>query len=415
MRAIIIRLNVVALCSFSLLSHTNTAKAAPSNAQPRLQAKAAIAIEASTGLVLYQKNANQRQPIASTTKMMTALLTIERASLTTKYPAVSYPVTTAESTIGLQAGEQLTVADLLRGLLLASGNDAAATLATGVSGSKTAFVNAMNQRAKQLKLKTTHYSTPIGLDNRKNFSSAADLATLTRILLRKKFLRETVNLKTATLRSGSKKRKIFNRNTLVQSIPWVNGVKTGHTSQAGYVLVASGTKKRLTFVSAVLGTPSEAIRNREALLLLKYAAAHTEEKHILNTRRPIASTSVRFQPKRQAVLVPEKDFTQVMRSKERVEVKVTAVKKDLKGPLAAGTRAGTATVMINGHKTTEVPLVTTSAIPKASISQRLAAVFKEDFVRVLLAILLLSIIGLTFLAIGARKRRKAFKPHPVPR
>ncbi|TML03260.1 MAG: D-alanyl-D-alanine carboxypeptidase, partial [Actinobacteria bacterium] len=135
-----------------------------------------------------------------------------------------------ESLMGLRTGERLTVADLLRGLLIVSANDAAVTLANDIAGSQKAFVRMMNRRARELGLHDTHYANPVGLDAPGNYSSAADLVKLALVLRQRAFFRATTNLATATLRSGSHVRHLVNRNDLVRTVPLVNGVKTGHTT-----------------------------------------------------------------------------------------------------------------------------------------------------------------------------------------
>src|SRR5919199_1112823 len=147
-----------------------------------VQAPSAIVMEVSTGTVACSRRADERRAIASTTKLMTALLTLERAKLSDTFTAARYFPPPIESQIGLQPGERMKVRDLMRGLLVESANDAAMTLAQGVAGSPRAFVRAMNERAQQLGLRDTHYSNPIGLDQAGNYSSARDLVRLATFL-----------------------------------------------------------------------------------------------------------------------------------------------------------------------------------------------------------------------------------------
>src|SRR5213079_2268850 len=158
-------------------------------------------------------------------KLMTALLTLEHAKLSSVITASPYAAAPGESVVGLRAGEQLTVADLLRALLLPSANDVAVTLSVGVSHSESAFVALMNRRARQLGLRDTHYANPIGLDAPGNYSSAHDLAVLAQILLQKPFFAKTVNRPAAHLATGARPRNIINRNDLVRAYRFVDGVK----------------------------------------------------------------------------------------------------------------------------------------------------------------------------------------------
>ena len=161
----------------------------------------------------------------------------------------------------------MKVPDLLRGLLVESGNDAAVTLAEGVSGSRKAFVRQMNRRARQLGLENTHFANPIGLDQEGNYSSARDLVTLATVLRTNRFFKRSWTRRATTLKSGVRERTFANRNRLVARYEFVNGVKTGHTRGAGYVLVGSASRNGIQLVSAVLGTPSEAARDADTMAL----------------------------------------------------------------------------------------------------------------------------------------------------
>src|SRR3712207_1531637 len=193
---------------------------------------------------------------------MTALLAHEGVALDDVLTAAPYQPAPAESVVGLAPGERMTVRDLLRALVLPSANDAAVTLATGISGSVGAFVEEMNARARQLELRDTRYANPVGLDAPTNRSSARDLVRLAAVLRRDDFFRETTDLPRVTLRSGARPRTVLNRNRLVRDVGFVDGVKTGRTIQAGYVLVGSATRDGVTVISAVLGEPSEAVRDK---------------------------------------------------------------------------------------------------------------------------------------------------------
>ena len=227
-------------------------------------------LEVSTGDVACERGADAERPVGSTVKLMTALLTLERADLDDTFRAADYHPAAAESKIGLMPGERMTVRDLLRGLLINSGNDAAMTLATGVAGSERAFVRLMNRRARELGLEHTHYGNPIGLDERGAHSSARDLVKLALFLRTKPFFRRTVRQDRITLESGAVSRTFDNRNTLVGDVPWVNGVKTGHTQLAGEVLVGSGRQKGIQVISAVLGETAKATRNADTVRLLSF-------------------------------------------------------------------------------------------------------------------------------------------------
>ena len=227
-------------------------------------AAAAILVDARDGTVILAKDPGERRQIASTTKLMTALLALERTRPDQVFRAPDYRALPVESKINLRAGERMRVDDLLEALLLESANDAAATIAQGVSGSRPRFVADMNERARALRLADTSYANPIGLDDPLNYSSARDLATLARRLMRDERFAAVVRRPSAVLESGARRRVVRNRNDLIGRVPRVDGVKTGHTRQAGYILVGSAAGAGgARVVSVVLGEPSEAARDRD--------------------------------------------------------------------------------------------------------------------------------------------------------
>jgi D-alanyl-D-alanine carboxypeptidase (penicillin-binding protein 5/6) len=403
-RARLVAAAVVAAALLLVLAHPKAAPAAP----PALRAPAAILVEPATGDVVYQRNATRARAIASTTKLMTVLLTLENAKLSQTMAAVPYHPLPAESVIGLRAGERLTVADLLRGVLLASANDAAATLATRIGGSQRAFVAMMNSRARELRLSHTHYANPIGLDAPGNYSSAEDLVKLTLLLRRNTFFRQVTDLRRATLKTGAHPRTIVNRNTLVRSVPEVNGVKTGHTIDAGYVLVGSATKNGITVISAVLGDPSEAARDADSLALIRYGLARYHRA--VPVRRDHAYATVKLAHRDQrAQLVATRTVVRTARRGERLPVRMLGLPAELDGPLPAGSRVGTIVVRQRGRTVAQVPLVTRRAIAAASVLQRGDDVLGRTLTVVILSVVALASLQLVLLRRRAirRRRRKA--------
>ena len=241
---------------------------------PDVSAPSAIVMEASTGDVLYQRDATERRPIASTTKLMTALLTMERSELSDIVPASDYIASPIESKLGLRPGEKLSVADLLRGLMLESANDAAVTLGEHVAGSTPKFVKLMNRRARAARPRRHALHEPDRARRARATTPPRATSRRLAITLRKhSFVRKIADRRSATLSTGRPRPPVANRNTLLGQDRWVNGLKTGHTTQAGYVLVGTRTRKnRVTLVSVVLGTSSVAARDRDSLALLRWGA-----------------------------------------------------------------------------------------------------------------------------------------------
>lgn len=363
-------------------------------------AAAAILVDARDGTPILEKNAVQRRSIASTTKLMTALLTLEQAPLDDVYTAADYQAAAAESKIDLRPGERMRVRDLLEALMLESANDAAATLAEGISGSRVAFVAEMNARAAELGLEDTGYANPIGLDDPLNYSTARDLSALARRLLRDRRFARIVDSPSATLESGAGPRTVGNRNDLIAGVPAVDGVKTGYTSQAGYVLVGSATGSNgAQVVSVVLGEPSEAARDADTLALLRYGLAQYRRVPVLRRARAVRRVDVAYRDETIA-LVPKRSVSVTARRDQRISKRVDAP-DELRGEIAAGTRVGSVAVLRDGEVVRRVPLLVAEQVPGAGPLRRIVSVLGIP----LTALLVLVIVSITVIA-GMRVRRR---------
>ncbi len=341
---------------------------APATAHPapRLTATGAALIEESTGKQLYGLAANRELPIASTTKLMTALLTLEHVHrLSTVFAQNDYLPAAADSQIGLVPGERMSVHDLLLALLLPSADDAAEDLAYNVGHRSVAyFVGMMNARARELNLKHTHYSNPIGFDAPPgNYSSASDLVKLASYVLQNSaFFRRAVALPHAVLLTGSHVRVVTNKNDLVGRVPWINGVKTGHTLDAGYVLVGSGTRNGMTLISAVLGAPSRSSSEAGTLALLDYGFANYAVRTPVAAGAVIARVPVGGQSGKYATVVTANSFTSVFPRSVRVHTRVN-VPRALTGPLPRHSVLGTLVVFAGDRRVASVPLLLAYALP----------------------------------------------------
>jgi serine-type D-Ala-D-Ala carboxypeptidase (penicillin-binding protein 5/6) len=365
-----------------------------------VQAANAIVLETTTGMVTCARAADQRRPVGSAVKLMTALLTLERADLDDTFRASDYVASPIESRIRLMPGQRMSVRDLLRGLLIESGNDAAMALAVGVAGSEQAFVRLMNRRARELELNNTQYRNPIGLDEPGAYSSARDLVKLATYLRSKPFFRRTVNQTGVTLATGDFK----NRNDLVREVEWVNGVKTGHTRGAGYVLVGSGRQDGIQVVSAVLGTLSEDQRDQDTLELLSWAIPKFQRITAAPEGTSVdVAVPIRYRPGAELELVVGNNGERtVVPRGDRHRVKVRAVRypAEVQGPIAAGQELGTAEVLQDGRRIATVPLVAATDVPEAGLAQRT----KSWFTRPLAVILAFAVLSGTVLLVRRRRR-----------
>lgn len=216
-------------------------------------AKSAILFDANTGSVLYEKNANEKRPIASTTKIMTAIITIERGNLGDIVEVKPEQEGVEGTSLYLKAGEKISVKTLLYGLMLRSGNDAAETLARYVSGDMESFVKLMNEKANALGMKNTNFENPHGLPNENHYSSAYDMALLTAYAMKNEMFKTIVSSKTY----ASEGRSFRNHNKLLDMREEIDGVKTGFTKAAGRCLVSSSEKDGMRLVAVTLFDPDD--------------------------------------------------------------------------------------------------------------------------------------------------------------
>jgi len=336
--------------------------------QPQLSARAAILVEESTGQVLYSSNADAELPIASTTKLMTALLTLEHVHrLSTMFAAPDYYAAASDSQIGLAPGERMSVHDLLLALLIPSADDAAEDLAYNVGGHSVArFVGMMNAQARELGLTHTHYTTPSGLDTPGNYSSATDLAKLSVYLLEHyPWFRNAVKLQHALLRTGSHPRYVVSTDTLLSEVPWITGVKTGHTADAGYVLVGSGTRDGMTLVSAVLGTDSEAARDANTLALMHFGFSNFRLEHPVVSGSVVARPTVSESPGVRVDVLAAGGVSEMVARTATVTTRVE-VPRQLAGPKPDHTVVGTVVVSDGPHVLARVPVELGRALPAVS-------------------------------------------------
>jgi len=225
-------------------------------AGPRVVAEAAILADESTGQVLFERNAGTARAMASTTKVMTALLTLERLDERRVVVIGPGPPGVGEESLRLRRGERLTVRQLLLGLLVKSANDAAVALAEAVDGSEAAFVRRMNRKAAALRLGATHYVTPYGLDRPGHQTSARDLGRLWEVAMRRADFRSLVATRAARIPGGPLSlRRFVTTNQLLGSYRWTVGGKTGFTNRAGRCLVASASRGGRRLVAVALGSP----------------------------------------------------------------------------------------------------------------------------------------------------------------
>ena len=316
------------------------AAAFPVKAQPaeKTEYAAMALIEAETGELIAGENCDAPLPMASTTKIMTALVVLERCGMDELVPVPDEAVGVEGSSIYLERGESMTVGDLLYGLMLASGNDAAAALAVYVSGSEEAFSRLMNDKAAQLGLEHTHFVTPHGLHDAEHYATARELCLIAREALKDERFREIVSTRYHSASSGSKPRAFKNKNSLLWDYDGAFGVKTGYTKAAGRCLVFGAERGGMTLIGCVLdcGPMFET-----AARLMDEAFASCSKQIVVEAGAHVFDINISGAGENVLAVCAKSSIITVMREGEdRAFRTETAVIEDLRAPVIRGETVG---------------------------------------------------------------------------
>ncbi|HCH28601.1 MAG TPA: D-alanyl-D-alanine carboxypeptidase [Ruminococcaceae bacterium] len=298
-----------------------------------VSAKSAILICADTGEVLYSRNQDMRLPMASTTKIMTALLVCENGELDKKVTITKEMITVEGTSMGLSAGDVLTRRDLLYGMMLVSGNDAANALAVSVGGSYDKFVDLMNEKAVSLGLHNTRFATPSGLDSEAHYTSSRDLAIITKTAFEYDEFLKVVSTRSIILSYGnpSCKRQLINHNRLLKMYSDVIGVKTGYTKKAGRCLVSAAEKDGMRVIAVTLNDGNDWDDHRK-LLDLGLSKLKSQSLSGYSINIPVVGNNARL-----VVDIPEKS---VCVSKDKTVYERIFVPAFLYGPVKKGEEIG---------------------------------------------------------------------------
>jgi serine-type D-Ala-D-Ala carboxypeptidase (penicillin-binding protein 5/6) len=323
---------------------------------PSVQARAYVVQSSVDGRTLAAREADTPRPMASITKLMTVLVALERlplAEVVTVPPAASR---IGESSLDLEAGDRLSVRDLVAGALVPSANDAATTLAIAAAGSVPRFVALMNRKARELGLTGTHYRNPHGLDEPGHVSTARDVATLLQVALRNRVIRRYAGASRATLSDG---RVVESTDNLITTVPGIVGGKTGHTSLAGWSQVAFARVGGVGITAAVLGEPSEGSRDADLAALLRFGLASYRPSRVVDPGRTYASVPVGWGLERLRLVAPRAVVRPAPLDRPLVERVVVPAVAAL--PVQAGQRLGTLVVTDGGRVVARSPLVASTA------------------------------------------------------
>jgi len=344
-----------AVLTTALLLSAQAATAGP----PQVTGRAYLVQNGVTGEVLARSHDRERLPIASITKLMTVLVTLEHARLDDLVTVSRRAAEVGESSIFLRKGERLTVRDLVDAALIQSANDAAVVLAEYVGGSQYAFVAMMNAEAQKLGLKDTHFVNPDGFDAPGHYSSARDVTRLARIAMKNPVIREVVGHDSATIAGG---RTLTTWNDLLDTYPGVFGVKTGHTARAGWSEVAAARSNGVTIYATLLGGQTRDGRNVDLAALLTWGISRYRTVHVISSARVYATATAPY-GRRQLLLVPSGQETRVVRVDRSLVERVVAPSV-VSLPVKEGQRLGEVRVYAGARLIASRPLVASRSIAK---------------------------------------------------
>jgi D-alanyl-D-alanine carboxypeptidase (penicillin-binding protein 5/6) len=327
-----------------------------------VKAPSAILVDIDSGEILWDKNADKHRSIASTTKMMTAILAIENGHLNDTV-SIGKNVLEAgkEGGIRLSTGEQIKLKDLLYALMLNSANDSAVAIAEHISGSVKNFAKNMNNKAKSIGALNTNFETPHGLDKDGQYSTARDLSIIARYCLKNKVFADIVSTEVKTIkRSGvSKIKKVRNRNELLFSYEGAKGVKTGHTNKAGYCLVSLAKRNNISLLGVVLGAKTQKAVFDQSATLLDDGFNLYEKRQIL--KKGVVYKTISSKYGQNIQLTVDKDVAVQMRKASRIKIFVWSDNSvDL--PVKAGTKYGRLAVMKDGKIIAQTNLVSQKTV-----------------------------------------------------
>ena len=329
---------------------------------PYLSAAAALVMDADTGQVLYAKNPHQPRPIASTTKIITALVALECGNLKDTTIISKQAAGVEGSSIYLKAGEKLTLEELLYGALMHSGNDACVAIAEQVAGDEKIFVNFMNSRAYRLGAHNSNFCNTNGLPNDRHLSTAYDMGLITRYALKNPVFSSIVASKTHIIRGPQGKRFLSNTNKMLWSYQGANGVKTGTTNAAGQCLVSSATRDGRRLIAVVLHSDD---RYAESIQLLNYGFAHYKHQKVATRGQLFTQLPVKDGVKGKVPVTMAQDLVvSVPINQEFVLEKDIMLEQDLTAPVHKGQVLGKLQVMVKGEPVGEINLLAQEAIEK---------------------------------------------------
>ena len=364
--------------------------AASTSYSPSINSRAAIVIDRNSKKILYGKNENTRRAMASTTKIMTALVVIENTDLNNIVAISKKAAGTGGSRLKLKTGDKISVKDLLYGLMLKSGNDCAVALAEYTGGSIENFANMMNEKAIRLNLLNTHFITPHGLDKEEHYTTAYELAIITDYALNNPIFSKIVNTKVANITINDKNRTIANTNELLGNLEGVYGVKTGFTNGAGRCLVTSVKRDNMDIICIVLGADTKNDRTKDSVKLIEYSFKNYETvslnnkvteyfenwNNLNNTRINIEKGTYNYLDLK--LNLNDEEICYPIYKDTQNEIRINILSNlVLKAPIVKNSEIGILQIIYQDKIIKEIPIINENTISKKGIINYLSDFFKK--------------------------------------
>lgn len=363
---------IISLVIFSTLSITITALAAPNPLN--LSAKSAIVIEASTGEILYEKNAEERRYPASTTKMMTIITALEAGNINDIVTVSPNAANTEGSSMDLLVTEQLKMHDMLYGVALVSGNDATVAIAEHISGSVSNFANLMTAKAHRIGALNTNFTNSSGLPDPNHYSTAHDLARIAAYGYKNPTFAEIVGTLQKTIpRKNHQEELFYNENKLLRVYHGANGVKTGYTSDAGRCLVSAAKRGNIQLITVVLDADS---MWEDSMTLLDYGFSQLQETEMVHAGDSAGTIQVKNGTNDAATaVIRDSLFVPITQSNRDEFQTVVEISKTVSAPVTAGQKVGTVKIMYHDKEVTSTDVVATESIPRNSFFMKIKSFF----------------------------------------
>ena len=371
MKKLLISICCVLCCIISGLYCVDFGEVYAEGTNISVNSKSCYLIDFDSETVLFEENADERVPVASIVKLMTTLITFEEIdkgnlTLDEKLVASEYASSMGGSQVFIDPYEEYTIEEMIKSVIVASANDASVALAEKIAGSEEAFVERMNKRAKELGLKDTNYVNASGLPQPGQYSTARDVAKLTKEVLKNKryFEYSTIWLDQLTHPSG-RKTELANTNKLIRYFKDCDAGKTGSTDEAGYCLTASAERNNMRLIAVVLGATTSTERFNETSKLLTYGFNHFENKQIVDSLTAVGNLEVLKSKTKSVDIFPSEDYYVVSKKGEKVEFEyILETDEKLKAPIGKGESVGKLKIVKNGATVYEIDVVVLEEIEK---------------------------------------------------